>query len=181
MKKLLLILLFFTPFLVKAQVDTVCYHSNSATYQVVDVPNNTYTWTVASPGVITSGQGTHIITVNWGTANAGLITNAVSVFPTNEFGCVGPTVLLNVFVLNIIPTFQSGPFCVNAPCVNLVGSPAGGIWSGNGVTGNQFCPATAGVGSSNVTYTYSLGGCTFSVTNPVVVNPLPTISPIQHD
>lgn len=181
MKKVLLSLLFLLPFFAFSQVDTVCYQSNTATYTVVNVPNNTYTWTIASPGIITGGQGTNQITVNWGSANPGLITNAVSVFPTNEFGCVGPTVLLDVFVLNIVPTFQSGPFCVSAPCVTLVGSPAGGVWSGNGVSGNQFCPPVAGVGASNVTYTYSLAGCVFSVTNAVVVNPLPTISPIQHD
>ena len=181
MKNLILIAFLFFFFGAKAQVDTVCYHSNTSTYQVVDVPNNTYTWTVAQPGVITSGQGTHLITVDWGTANGGLITNAVSVYPTNQYGCVGPPVSLDVFVLNIIPTFQSGPFCLTAPCTILVGSPSGGIWSGNGVSGNQFCPSTAGVGVSNVTYTISLAGCTFSVTNAIVVNPLPTISPIQHD
>jgi hypothetical protein len=181
MKYILFFLLLLTSFITKAQSDTVCYQSTSSTYQVTNVPGNTYTWTVAAPGVITSGQGTNIITVNWGTANPGLITNAVSVFATTAAGCPGPPVLLDVFVLNIVPTIVPLNLCANAPCTPLSGSPVGGTWTGNGVSGNQFCPSVAGVGTSTVTYTYSLAGCTFTATQTMNVNPLPTISPIQHD
>jgi hypothetical protein len=160
-------------------LDTVCYHSTSATYQTINVPGNTYTWTVAAPGVITSGQGTNQITVNWGAANPGLISTAVTVFATNAAGCVSPPVLLDVFVLNIIPTIVPVTLCVNAPCVTLSGTPVGGTWSGVGVSGNQFCPSVAG--TSNVLYTYSLSGCTFTANTTVTINPLPTISPITHD
>ena len=182
MKKLLFFLLILVSFTAKAQTpDTVCFHSTSSTYQVTNVPGNTYTWTVAAPGVITSGQGTNAITVNWGTANPGLITNAVSVFATSADGCPSPPVLLDVFVLNIVPTIAPITLCINAPCTPLIGSPIGGTWTGNGVSGNQFCPSVAGAGSSTVTYTYSLAGCTFTATQTMTVNPLPTISPIQHD
>lgn len=46
------------------------------------------------------------------------------------------------------------PFCGtdNAP-VLLTGTPAGGIFSGNGVSGNQFWPEQAGIGAHEVTYT----------------------------
>jgi hypothetical protein len=181
MKKLLFLLILILPLLVKAQVDTVCYQSTSATYQVTNIPGNVYTWNVASPGVIINGQGTNVITVNWGSANPGLITNAVSVFPTNQFGCVGPIVDVDVFVLNIIPTIVPINLCLDANCVPLVGSPIGGTWSGVGVVGSQFCPSVSGVGTSSITYTYSLGGCTFTATTGAVVNPLPTISPIQFN
>lgn len=183
MKQFLSVLLLLTlSFLAKAQTtDTVCYRSNSATYQVVNIPGNTYTWTVAAPGIITGGQGTNQITVNWGSANPGLITNAVSVFPTNQFGCVGPTVLVNVFVLNIVPTVTPVVLCADAGCVPLIGSPIGGIWSGPGVNGNQFCSNLVTPGTTTLTYTYTLAGCTFTGTGTATVNPLPTISPIQHD
>jgi hypothetical protein len=177
---LLLIFLFVNT--AKSQVDTVCYNSlSSSTYQVANVPGDTYTWSVSSPGIITNGQGTNAITVNWGTATPGLITNAVSVFATNSFGCVSPPVDIDVFVLNIIPTIAPINLCVNAPCVTLLGTPTGGIWSGVGVSGNQFCPFNAGVGSTQITYTYSIGGCSFSTVTTAVVNPLPSISPIQHN
>jgi hypothetical protein len=178
----LLALTFIFINLAKSQVDTVCFNTSTlATYQVLNVQGNTYTWSVSSPGIIVSGQGTNLITVNWGSANPGLINNAVSVFPTNSFGCVGPPVDLDVFVLNIIPTISPINLCVNAPCLTLSGTPPGGTWSGLGVNGNQFCPSVAGVGSTTVTYTYSLSGCTFTATTTAVVNPLPTISPIQHN
>jgi hypothetical protein len=64
MKKLIFLLIFMLPLLVMAQVDTVCYQSTSSVYQVPNVPGNTYTWNVVSPGVIVNGQGTNVITVN---------------------------------------------------------------------------------------------------------------------
>lgn len=182
MKSLFITLLLLTvSFLSNAQVDTVCYRSTNATYQVANTPGNTYTWTVAAPGVITAGQGTNLITVNWGTANPGLISNAVSVFATSADGCPSPPVLLDVFVLNIVPTVVPIAVCANTPCVPLNGSPLGGTWSGVGVVGNTFCPNVAGVGTSTITYTYTQNGCTFTSTGIATVNPLPTISPIQHD
>jgi hypothetical protein len=46
--------------------DTVCYQSTTlSTYTVPSIGSGTYTWTVTSPGVITAGQGTNSISVNW--------------------------------------------------------------------------------------------------------------------
>jgi hypothetical protein len=87
-----------------------------------------------------------------------------------------------VLILNVTPTITAiGPFCVTNPCVTLVGSPSGGTWSGTGVVGNQFCPGTSGTGVFPITYTYTVGGCTFTATTNVSVNPVPTLSPIQHN
>jgi len=182
MKRILTLLLVLFALTATAQTpDTVCYRSTNSTYQVTNTPGNTYTWTIAAPGVITSGQGTNIITVNWGTANPGSIPNAVSVFATSADGCPSPPVLLDVYVLNVVPTVIPIVVCDNTPCVPLNGSPLGGTWSGNGVVGNTFCPNVAGVGTSTITYTYTQNGCTFTATGTATVNPLPTISPIQHD
>lgn len=42
----------------------------------------------------------------------------------------------------------------------LAGAPSGGVYFGAGVSGNQFDPATAGVGTHSITYTYVDGsGC----------------------
>ena len=43
---------------------------------------------------------------------------------------------------------------VNDAQVTLTGSPAGGVFIGQGVTGSSFDPAAAGVGTHSVTYTY---------------------------
>ena len=50
--------------------------------------------------------------------------------------------------------------CTNDSPVTLTGSPAGGTFSGTGVSGSQFDPAVAGVGTHAVTYTYTdVNGC----------------------
>jgi Ig-like domain CHU_C associated/Secretion system C-terminal sorting domain/Lysyl oxidase len=46
------------------------------------------------------------------------------------------------------------------PAVTLVGTPAGGTFSGPGISGNMFTPATAGPGVHTITYSYTdLTGC----------------------
>lgn len=87
-----------------------------------------------------------------------------------------------MFILNIIPTITAiGPFCEGAPCVNLVGTPAGGTFTGTGVVGNQFCSGTSGVGTFTITYTVAQSGCTFTTTSTVTVTSIPVLSPIQHN
>jgi hypothetical protein len=111
-----------------------------------------------------------------------LINNAISVVATNASGCQSTPVTLNVFILQVIPTITAlGPYCSTDPCVNLVGAPIGGTWSGTGVVGNQFCPNQASTGSNTITYTVTQGGCTFSTTSTVTVNAQPVLSPIQHN
>ena len=68
-----------------------------------------------------------------------------------------------------------GPFCPGDPTTPLVGSPAGGTWSGTGVVGNNFQPST-GVG--NYVLTYSMAGCNTTIN--VTVNNGPITGPIQH-
>jgi len=60
-------------------------------------------------------------------------------------------VLPPVVVLDI----PESSFCSNSASIALSGgSPAGGTFSGNGVTNNIFSPAQAGVGTHTITYTY---------------------------
>jgi len=48
--------------------------------------------------------------------------------------------------------------CINGNVSDMTGSPAGGIFTGTGVSGNTFDPAVAGLGSHDVTYTYHIIG-----------------------
>ncbi|MGI8892730.1 MAG: PQQ-dependent sugar dehydrogenase, partial [Bacteroidia bacterium] len=51
-------------------------------------------------------------------------------------------------------------YCIDDAIVNLTGIPAGGSFTGNGITGNNFDPAQAGAGLHSITYTYSdTAGC----------------------
>jgi len=62
-------------------------------------------------------------------------------------------------------------YCEYNDAVTMTGSPAGGTFSGPGVTGNVFDPAAAGLGTHPVVYTYTDGnGCTNTATINVEVD-----------
>ncbi|ALD21912.1 hypothetical protein AM218_12735 [Hymenobacter sp. DG25A] len=77
-----------------------------------------------------------------------------------------------------------GARCVNTAAFNLTtGTPAGGVYSGLGVTTPEqngtsyykFDPATAGVGTHTITYTAN--GC--STSGDIVIKPAPTLAPFS--
>jgi hypothetical protein len=64
-------------------------------------------------------------------------------------------------------------YCPGSPAVTLAGVPAGGTFSGPGVSGNSFSPGTAGVGQHLITYTYFAPGldCPAVATTTIQVTP----------
>jgi hypothetical protein len=161
--------------------DTVCYQTPGSIYEVPNTPGYTYNWTVTAPGIINSGQGTNSIGVDWSNAAPGLIPGAITVEVVDVNGCTAE-VDLDVFIYEVIPVIDlQGPFCPDEACVILTATPVGGTFSGPGVTGNEFCPIDAGIGNHTITYTVTVNGCTFTTTIVYVVNPGPTLTPIQHN
>jgi hypothetical protein len=68
-----------------------------------------------------------------------------------------------------LPAFSS--VCSGSSPVTLSGGiPSGGTYSGNGVSNGVFNPATAGVGTHLITYTYVNGFCTNTATSTITVN-----------
>lgn len=69
------------------------------------------------------------------------------------------------------PVAEAGsypPACMDDPDITLMGTPSGGIWSGTGITGNNFDP---GVGSQILTYTFTdLNGCSDADQATIIVN-----------
>jgi hypothetical protein len=62
----------------------------------------------------------------------------------------------------------------------MTGSPAGGTFSGTGVSGNDFDPASAGPGTFDIIYAYTdVNGCSNSDTVTVVVDPCTGIGNIE--
>lgn len=107
-------------------------------------------------------------------------TGSYNVSLINSFGCISTSNPVTVTV-NPLPTVSfsglSSSYCVSATPVSLTGIPSGGIFSGTGITGNVFSPATAGAGTYIITYTYSNpNGCVNSATQSVTVNALPTVT-----
>ena len=69
-------------------------------------------------------------------------------------------------------------YLITDAAATLTGNPAGGSFSGNGISGNTFDPGSAGVGTHSITYMYTDGnGCSNSSTRNVnVTNSTPSPS-----
>jgi hypothetical protein len=108
------------------------------------------------------------------------ITDANTCQRTTGLGS-SATITVNPLPTVSFPPF--GPYCVSEGAVSLtpLGSPAGGLFSGPGVTGAQgsqtFVPSSAGAGTHTLTYTYTNGNnCTNSATRAVTVTALPVVT-----
>ncbi len=100
------------------------------------------------------------------------------VVATNSNGC--STASSNIVVVDKpLPEVQLNSLpslCPNDSSVELIGTPAGGIFSGNGVNGNFFNPALD-PGQYDVTYTYTEpNGCSNFATINVSIQSLPVLS-----
>ncbi len=78
-------------------------------------------------------------------------------------------------------TGLNSTYCDNEAAATLTGSPAGGVFSGPGITGNSFNPATAGVGTHAITYTwydYNVAATTYG---PIDISAVGTDVPLSDD
>jgi len=93
-------------------------------------------------------------------------------------GTVGSTdiILSDPGVIDASFTTLNARYCPNASAVTLVPATAGGTFSGPGVSGNIFNPATAGVGGP-YSIVYTVLGCITSTQTVTVENPVADISP----
>ncbi|MES2619822.1 MAG: T9SS type A sorting domain-containing protein [Bacteroidota bacterium] len=100
-----------------------------------------------------------------------LATGNYSVTVTDVNSCTGEDAI-NV-TINALPsvTFSvADTICSNQTPITLAGSPTGGTFSGSGVTGNTFNPATSGTGIKTITYSYTdNNGCTASIFDNIEV------------
>jgi gliding motility-associated-like protein len=98
----------------------------------------------------------------------------------------GNTTQANVTILDFVPDVSldlANSYCLNAPPVNLSGqSPVAGVnesgvFQGSGVTGSQFIPANAGVGTHTITYTFTDEfDCSNFSTDEIIVLDIPSLS-----
>ena len=155
----------------------LCINPSNTTYTTTGATNATaYIWEIlpSNAGTIT-GTGT-TATVNWNNTFTGTATIHVKGINGACEGVYSNTISITV---NALPTVTLGSLssvCVNAASFTLTGgSPSGGTYSGTGVSGTSFNPATAGVGTHTITYTYTNFGCANSASNTITVNAVPTI------
>ena len=149
---------------------SICIGSTGNTYSVPAIANATsYTWSVSSGAVITAGAGTTSITVSY---PAGSLSGNITVAGSNGCGSGNVSSPLAVTV-NPLPSLTfTLPSMINFDqIVSLNATPAGGTFSGPGVSGNTFTASVAGIGGPyTITYSYTDGnGCSNSVSNQVTV------------
>lgn len=88
---------------------------------------------------------------------------------SSEFGC-GDSVMITVDPLPVVSFIGLANFyCLKDQNYLLEGTPAGGVFSGNGVTGDYFNPRDAGTGKHSITYTFGKASCNASQTKTVDV------------
>jgi hypothetical protein len=103
-----------------------------------------YTWNTGAngSGLSVSPSSTTVYTVSGNLA--GCSTQAMQTATVTVYAL--PSVSLSTAI---------DAACVNNGLIALTGSPAGGTYSGTGVSGNSFNPAAAGAGTFTVSYSYT--------------------------
>ena len=177
------------------EVEGVCSDADTVTVDFWELPvvtfsgldaaycaddTNPYTLTGSPAGGVFTGPGLNgnIFTPS----SAGVGSHIITYAYVDINGCANfeaQTVTINPLPVVSFSGLDAG-YCQDASAATLTGSPAGGTFSGPGISGSDFDPATAGVGVHNITYTYSdVNGCEDSETQTVEVYaaPSPTITP----
>jgi gliding motility-associated-like protein len=130
-------------------------------------------WSAVTPGSIVSAGGSF-------SPVSSIVGNNTLLYTLTNGPCVN-TETVAVTVVHFVPatiTNTVGPYCIYDAGVNLqtIAQFAGGIWTGAGVTGTNFVPATAGAGVHVVTYSTNpspLLNCGAAESITITVNPKP--------
>ena len=158
--------------------DTICINSVVNLYDVSSItPNLNYVWTTNS-GTISTGQGPTQINIDATGVPSGFYNNMISVYGVDGNGCTSQPQNYNINVYSETPIITPvGPFCSYDEFLTLQATPINGVFSGNGVIGDDFYPSNA-VGTSTITYIYTQSGCVFGTTTDITVYPQPTLDSI---
>jgi hypothetical protein len=169
--------------------------SNSCTFTItvnglpnLNCPGNLITCLNAPPFALTGGtpaggtySGTGVSDGQFNPAQAGTGDKTITyTFTDQTTGCSNSctyTIAVNSFPLVTCPGNQV--VCIAASPFTLTGgTPAGGTYSGAGVSGGQFDPSAAGVGPHTITYSYTdpIKDCSNSCTFIITVNALPNLN-----
>ncbi len=198
----------FDPAAADAGTHTITYSTNSAptglcpSSSTLAVTVNTITTPVIAPaGPYCTNFASQTMTANapggtWGplpiistagqlNPGSGLVGNNVISYTLTNGACTLITTS-TVQIVQYIPatiTGALGPYCIYEGVTNLqpIAINTGGVWSGAGVTGTNFDPASAGAGSHIITYSTDpapAGLCPDNATTTIVVNPVPIINAI---
>lgn len=131
---------------------------------------DTYSWSPATGLGSTTGASVNA---------APATTTTYTVSGTDLNGCMNTaSVTINVNPKPVVTLAAISDLCEDAAAISITGeSPAGGTFSGPGISGSTFDPAVAGVGTHTITYSYTDGNsCSNTATATVTVNALPVVT-----
>ena len=139
-------------------------------------PDVDYSWSVTNGASILNEGGDSLHTVLAGAQDFDITLQLSYANPLlNNLVCTYPVI---VHPLPIVTAGSYGPTCVTASPLSLSGLPAGGTWSGSGVSGSMFTPSVAGAGTIRVYYSYTdENGCSSVDSTEIVVNEIPRLDP----
>jgi len=144
---------------ITATGDTICA-GNTGTLTAGGSSSNTYIW---APGSL---NGDFV-------SDSPASTTTYTVTATDINGCESTeTAIIGVNTLPVVSVSSFGMYCDYSANVLLSGgSPAGGMYSGTGVTGDTLSPSAAGAGTYMITYTYTdANGCSASDSATVMID-----------
>lgn len=154
---------------------SICAQSGSLTYAASSpaAADVTYSWSVNNGASLQSANGLQSVLVSAGDISFDL--SLTLDYQNSQLQDLVCSYQVPVYPLPVVSTGSYGPYCAGTASVTLGGSPAGGSWSGDGVSGGVFTPAVAGVYS--VTYDYTdQNGCSASASTSIVVKNKPVVN-----
>lgn len=131
------------------------------------------TWSPAA-GLFTDAAGTvpYVPGTNAYSVYANPVSATTYTVTSDAAGCANSSTV-TVKPLALIANWPT-KVCISDEIVALSATPAGGTWSGIGVSGNNFIPSATAVGSYPLTYRYTnSGGCMVSTTITAKVEDCP--------
>ncbi len=161
--------------LAQAGIDVHFCTGGSSQIGSTPIPNQTYSWS-PSTGLSSSTISNPVVSLTNGGASP--VTTQYILTATLQ-GCTSSdTALVTVNPNPVVALAAFNSVCINVPAFTLTGgTPAGGTYSGAGVSGGIFSPSVAGSGPHTITYSYTnINGCSGSATSTITVNALPIVT-----
>ena len=171
------------------------YNTSVAASDICDVNDNFYHLIERTSGATAADVGIHFISAQDGAWDKELhwqnvpqwenmpgavasISGAYDVLTTSAWGDFSQPAFGLGYTNPIVEfTPANNAMCELGTEITLSGTPSGGAFTGNGVSGSIFNPTTAGIGFHPVTYAFTdLNGCQGEETEIIEVYPQPAVA-----
>jgi hypothetical protein len=140
-----------------APTQSVCI-SSTEPYVLNNVNStSTFQWVLNSGGIISNGQGTSAISIDWGTISGG--PHTLSVLETDVNGCIGSQQTLEVTIINL----DDASFVLTDYCAGASNSASSAVTSGGTYVFNPLPSGSETIDVLTGEITGGIGGTTYSV------------------